>query len=328
MRPDAGAVCSGMPSTLSAARLAFTLVAACAVSLVSSGGCSCGPQFEDTWMDSPETQDPALSDPSYLASNRAIPDDQLAEPVLLAVHGFSASTFEFGELHTRLQDEPGIHLSRVLMGGHGRDVETWRATTPDDWFEPVLDELDALAARGHTNVSIVTSSTAGTLLLRALARGDFDDRAAPREILMVDPLIEPLDQNLYALPAALWIDHVYYEEFTDEERRHWYSNRPREVLLGLLDVIEETKAALDETITLPAGTNLKLYISETDEAVDPRSPGLIEDGVEASGGTMEREDYDARFHVFVRGAARASFTGDDTALQQQAFDDMIARLSP
>lgn len=316
-----------MPST-SAARLTITLVALGTASLVSGGGCSCGPQFEDTWMDSPETEDPALSDPSYLASNRAIPDEQLAEPVLIAVHGFSASTFEFGELHTRLQDEPGIHLSRVLMGGHGRDLEAWRATTPDDWFEPVLDELDALAARGHTNVSIVTSSTGGTLMLRALARGDFDDRPAPREIFLVDPIIEPLDQSLYALPAALWIDHVFYEDFTEEERRHWYSNRPREALLGLLDVINETKAALFDTITLPAGTNLKLYVSETDEAVDPRSPGLIEDGVEASGGTIEREDFDARFHVFVRGTARASFTDDDVALQQQAFDDMIARLTP
>ena len=97
--------------------------------------------YEDTWMDSPLTQDPALTDPAALLSSR-IPSPteyQKTQPVCILVHGFSASSFEFDAFKAFAQSS-NILFSTVVMGGHGRDVHAFKQATYSDWMAPIQAE--------------------------------------------------------------------------------------------------------------------------------------------------------------------------------------------
>jgi carboxylesterase len=75
-------------------------------------GCKTRVSYEDNWMDSPNTQDLSLRDPSYKPVSKRLVSS-LNNPVLIAVHGESYDVFK---------------------------KSTWR-----DWQKPVLDEFEALA---------------------------------------------------------------------------------------------------------------------------------------------------------------------------------------
>jgi carboxylesterase len=54
---------------------------------------------------------------------------------------------------------------QVLLDGHGRDYESFKASTWQDWSSAIKREYEKLEALGYTKISIVGSSTGGTLLL-------------------------------------------------------------------------------------------------------------------------------------------------------------------
>jgi carboxylesterase len=51
------------------------------------------------------------------------------------------------------------------LDGHGRDYESFKASTWQDWSSAIKREYEKLEALGYTKISIVGSSTGGTLLL-------------------------------------------------------------------------------------------------------------------------------------------------------------------
>lgn len=66
-------------------------------------------------------------------------------PVLIAAHGYSASTFEWDELRKYADSvKSGILISQVLLGGHGRTYQDFKNSTWRDWQASILNEYKNL----------------------------------------------------------------------------------------------------------------------------------------------------------------------------------------
>ena len=96
---------------------------------------------ESTWLDSPLTSDDALNNPDALVSRRIKQPslNQQQSPVCVLVHGFSASSYEFESLKASLlAHDPDLLFSAVVMGGHGRDYESFKSASYQDWLKPIV----------------------------------------------------------------------------------------------------------------------------------------------------------------------------------------------
>jgi carboxylesterase len=165
-------------------------------------GCGESPmEYEDWWMDSPSVFDPSLNDPHYRLSTRpGLTTADRSRPVIIAVHGFTASTYEWQEFRSYAESGSPVLVSLVLLGGHGRTLDDFRGSTWRDWGRPILEEYEALVAQGYTNISLAGSSTGGALILEQLAGGLFRGPAAPRHFFFIDPIVVPTDKNLSLIP--------------------------------------------------------------------------------------------------------------------------------
>jgi carboxylesterase len=117
---------------------------------------------------------------------------------------------------------------------------------------------------------------------------------------------------------------------TDEEARHWYTNRPAEALMQLNQVINRVQGDLARGISLPAGAQAKVYKTNGDPTADPVSALLIYRGLRtAAGGRIDVQMLPSDLHVFTRLRARnpAAVTAADHQRQRAAFDEMVARVS-
>jgi carboxylesterase len=300
---------------------------------LAASACGDSPlQYEAHWMDGPEVSDPSLNSPGYSLSTRpGMTAADLTRPVVIAVHGYSASTFEWQEFRDYAEGGSDVLVSLVLLGGHGRSVEedfapsTWR-----QWGQPILDEYAALVAQGYTRISIATASTGGALLLEQLAAGHYAGDVRPRQLFLVDPIVIPTDKALTLIPFVRHLISAVQTDGTEEERAHWYSNRPPSTLAELYELTERVRSRLASGYRLPAGTAATVYKTSRDPTADPVSALLIYRGLRTSeGGRIAVQMFDSPLHVFTRLAARAptAVTAADRQRQQQVFDEMLARAS-
>lgn len=305
---------------------------------------SCDRECQDAWMDGPEITDPSftnllgqLADSSVRVSTRFPDPDSatLARPVVIAVHGYTASTFEwieFAEFAEAVSDTAGglPLVSRVLMGGHGSNIEAFTESTWREWGAPILAEYDSLTAKGYQNISLAGSSTGGTLILHFLSSKAFKNRRSPRNIFFIDPIVLPTVKLLsLARIVGPILGNSPTTGSTDLEKRNWYTNRPAETLDQLYDLVNRVKNRLEQGFSLPTGTRAKLYKAEVDGLADPAGALLIYKGLRAADGTrIDIDMVDSRKHVFtrLRGRKPSSISAADTVRQQNAFADMVERL--
>src|SRR5215831_15090208 len=143
--------------------------------------CSGDPKITDGMLDGDVIFDPSLYHPEqYLVSAKypnPTPED-LQKPVILAIHGYSATTFEWQEF-ADWSVNSNYRVSQVLLGGHGRDYKAFKASTWEDWKSSITEEYEKLIALGYTNISLVGSSTGGTLILEMVSSGYFNNRLHP-----------------------------------------------------------------------------------------------------------------------------------------------------
>jgi carboxylesterase len=97
----------------------------------------------------------------------------------------------------------------------------------------------------------------------------------------------------------------------------------------LNDLVTRLRAQLARGITLPAGSQAKVYKTSRDETADPVSALLIYRGLRTDdGGRIEVQMLDSRLHVFTRLAGRnpAAITSADRQSQEAAFREMVGRV--
>lgn len=289
--------------------------------------CNKNPTIDNTIMlDGNQIYDPSLYEPEKYLLSAALPNptaQDLEVPVILACHGYSSSTFEWDEFRDWSGEEKDFFLSQVLLGGHGRDYETFKNSGWQDWQRSIINEYNSLTNLGYQNINFLASSTSCPLILDLLSSGFFDGKTIPRHILFVDPIIIPSDKLLSIVRIVGPMLGYVETDVTGEEQGHWYVFRPQETLQELQKLFTHVRKKLESDIHLPAKCRLKTYKSKKDPSADPVSAVLIYKGVKtASGDKIQVQMVDSDLHVFTRLAGREHVTNNDRQNQVNAFQDI------
>ena len=290
-------------------------------------GCDKTPPYTDAMLDGGKLFDPSLYHPEKYLTSIAHPNptaEEKARPVIIACHGYSATTFEWDEFRAWLKpDSSKVFLSQVLLGGHGRSYEEFKQSTWRDWQDSIKSEYERLVKEGYTNISFTGSSTSGPLLIEMVASGYFNGKVIPKKILLVDPIVIASNKTLSLVgilgPMLGYID----TKDSPAEDKYWYHYRPQETLQELQTLLNRVRKDLEKGVTLPSGCAMKVYKSKKDDVADPVSAVLIYKGMRtASGGLIDIDMVDSRLHVFTRLDLRTDATDKDRENQQNAFQDM------
>jgi len=314
------------------------LAAACVITPVE-----CDDECAENWMDG-EVNDSSFdgsdSGHYYRVSKRPDTLPQAVKdtlPVLIAVHGFSASTFEWLELRRYVGDvkpyaermaegdTPRVLVSLVLLGGHGQDIRDFQDSSWEAWGRPILAEYDSLVKQGYKNISFAGASTGCPLLLEYVAGRRFD-KQPPRNFFFIDPIIVPSAKILSLIGILGPIVGNSPSDNTPEEEKHWYTNRPQEALDELYTLVNRIKNRLEDGITLPKGSRAKVWKAERDALADPIGALLLYKGLKnADGSRIDVEMVATGKHVFTRLAGRNGASPADSALQEKTFEEMLER---
>ncbi|WP_020597490.1 alpha/beta hydrolase [Spirosoma panaciterrae] len=298
---------------------------------LSVWACAPEPSITKEMLDSGTLFDPSLYNPANYLVSKALPTptpEQAKKPVIIACHGYSATTFEWDEFRSWSAGRTDFLLSQVLLGGHGRSYNDFKASSWHDWQEAIMTEYSQLEKAGYQNISLLTSSTSGALVLELIASGYFVNHIKPRHVLLVDPIVIPSDKSLSLI--GLFGPMLGYIETKQsiEEDKVYYHFRPQETLQQLQNLLTTVRKDLEKGITLPIGCDLKVYKSKKDPAADPVSAVLIYQGTQtADGKPVSVELINSDLHVYTRLKHRESITAQDQLNQTSTFSDIRQRVT-
>jgi carboxylesterase len=298
--------------------------------VIGLSACSKSPEIDnETMLDGDQIFDPSLYNASKYLLSAAYNNPSTAQkntPVVIAVHGYTATTFEWDEFRTYCDTKADVLVSQVLLGGHGRTYEEFKKSTWKDWQTPILDEYNALRAKGYTNINFAGSSTASPLVMDLIKNGDIGNNGL-RHIFMVDPIVIPSDKMLTIIGLVGPMLGYLESTNTPAEEGHWYHFRPQETLKQMLDLTDKTRKDLQSGYNLPTGCKVKVYKSIKDPTADAVSAVLIYKGLKNSDGSnIDIEMLESELHVVTRLNGRDNITQHDRDIQKHVFDDMHKRL--
>ena len=292
-------------------------------------GCSKDPDLTEDMLGGGVVFDPSFYNPEQFLISHAIPDptpEQAATPVIIASHGYTATTFEWNEFREFADVYGGVYVSQVLLGGHGGNYEDFRNSSWRDWQSAIIREYDRLVQAGFQNIHFLGSSTSGALFLELLAGDHFNGKPAPGQVFLVDPIVIPSNKSLSMIQIFGPMLGYLETDQTSEEDKFWFRYRPEETLRELQNLINIVRKDLEKGFVLPQGTSLKVYKSIKDPTADPVSAVLIKRGVKTSSGNpIEVEMVNSDLHVYTRLELRPH-TAADIENQISTFNDIIARV--
>lgn len=293
------------------------------ISLHAILACQKQPPIDNTIMlDGDKVVDETLNNPQrFLISQKYSnpTDDILNKPVLITVHGYSATTYEWREFYD-WHDSVDFEVSLLLLGGHGRSYNDFANAKWEDWQKPIIEEYNNLTQKGFKNISLLCSSTACPLVLNLFKDNSFDNTNPPRNVIFIDPIIVASNKTLSIIKAAGPILGYVDSELDTEEIGYWYNYRPQESLQELQEILTGTRKDLQKGITPTATTNFVVYKSISDPSADPVSAPLIYQGLKTDKLKINMVDTD--LHVFTRLAARKDVSEADRELQLKTFNEI------
>lgn len=287
------------------------------------------PDIEEGILDSVEIIDASILNPeNYLLSSK-IPSptsEDLNTPVIIAVHGFSASTFEWDELKKHINDNnlsDEVYISQVLLGGHGRSFKDFKASSYHDWQQSIRVEYKKLSEMGYTNISLIGSSTGCSLITDLLEKNFFKENL--KNIFFIDPIIIPSDKMLGLVGLVGPIIGYVESDLEDGEEKYWYKYRPHETLKELNTLIIKVRKQLEDGINIKE-RYLKVFKSLKDDAADPVSAVLLYKGMKTNSGKIDVEMIDSDIHVYTRLDLRPKVSEKDLQNQQNTFNEVIQKV--
>jgi carboxylesterase len=301
--------------------------------LLIIAACSKQPVIDDSVMlDGNKVNDPSITNPAgYLISYKITnPTDKEKEtPVVIVVHGYSATTYEWDEFRKWADSTGNILTSQVLLGGHGRNYEDFKKATWEDWQKPILNEYLRLDSLGFKNISLMGSSVGGTLILNLLYTNKCNNSNLPKHIIMIDPIVVASNKLLSVISIVGPL--VGYTETTldSAEVGHWYNYRPQESLQQLQKFLDITRLKLQKGIQLPANMDITVYKSIHDKTADPISAALLYNGIKKyDGSRIDVRMVSSNLHVFTNLHGRRKVSQADRTLQLKTFGEIAKILIP
>lgn len=295
-----------------------------------SFACQQEPVITEEMLDGNTIFDPSIYEPEKFLLSYAIPEptpEQAATPVIIACHGYTATTFEWNEFRQWVGTRDDIYVSQVLLGGHGRSYADFKNSSWKDWQAAITEEYSRLEQAGYTNISLLGASTSCALFLELLASDYFSARTTPQHFLLVDPIVIPSNKMLSLVGVVGPMLGFMETDQSAEEDKVYYRFRPQETLQELQSLITIVRKDLEQGIVLPENSSLKVYKSKKDPTADPVSAALIYKGVTtADSQPIEVEMVDSDFHVYTRLDLRDHYSSRDLQNQQETFNDIISRV--
>ena len=307
----------------------ITYLVACFCITVLFLGCDKSPEIEDTMLDSNFIFDPSINNPEEFLVSAAYPTPTAADlekHIIIAVHGYTSTTFEWSEFREWSTD-PAYRISQVLLGGHGTSYEDFKASKWEDWAESIQLEYETLMALGYTKISLVGSSTGGALLLELVRSDYFDDKLSPKNIFLIDTIVVP-SSKLQSIAGIVGPMLVFIEtDQTTEEDAYWYHFRPQETISELNELMKKVRKGLEDGFSLPTDTYMKVFHSKHDPTANSLSSVLIYTGLKTSNGdNIDVQIMNSDIHVFTRLKLRDTVSPLNLANQEDAFSQMAGRL--
>lgn len=304
--------------------------------IITVNSCNDNPTITEDMLDGNVIFDPSIYKPeeylvSYYNTNPTEEEKQL--PVVIAIHGYSASTFEWNEFkefinkyNQNSSQNPlvsKILVSQVLLGGHGRTYADFKNATWQDWQTSIKEEYNRLVSLGYKNINFAASSTACPLILNLIKSGYLNQEVKPNQIFMIDPIIIASNKTL-SLAGILGPMLGYIEGgINNNEKKYWYTYRPQESLRELQTLLTLTRKDLEDGINLPKSSYLNIYKSKKDNVADPISSVFIYNGVN---GYKDVKIIDSDIHVLTRLEGREKVTVKDKDNQNVVFGDILSKL--
>lgn len=242
--------------------------------------------------------------------------------VVVSVHGFTATPYENKFLLDYLTKKDGnILTSRVMLGGHGTDVEDFENSTWKDWQKPLEDELDKLNLLGYKNVSVITTSTGGTLLLEILSRKNYQNL---KKVVMIAPLLIFSNKTMQFvdLVKSLGIRSMP-NDLEEESVGNWYRERPLNSLSQLNQLTLKVRDLLEKGVKISDDTEFQIIQSLAENTVDPLSTVLIRYGLTAK---TEVLFFDSKRHIPI--VPFNDFTEKDRKTMDEIYQGVYRFISP
>lgn len=278
-------------------------------------------------LDGTTINDSSLTHPEKFLLSVANPSPTVldkSKPVFIAVHGFTATTFEWLEFKNFVKNNGNALISVVLLGGHGRDYSDFKKATWEDWQAPIIKEYNDLRALGYTNISLIGSSTGCPLLLEAISANKLNTDVL-KKVFFIDPIIVPSTKTL-ALISAVGPALGYSASTMEQgENGFWYKYRPYQALEQLNNITQLMRKRLEDGITLPDNVSLTVYKAKKDGAADPVSAALLYNGIKNKE-KLKVSVINSELHVFTRLKGRNVITPEDIELQNNIFNEILPTL--
>lgn len=301
-----------------------------AITLLLFAGCEKTPSIPADFLGGGAIFDSSIYNPEkYLlsATNPNPTEAETQKPVIIASHGYSATTFEWDEFKAWSAGRTDYYLSQVLLGGHGRTYEDFKKSTWRDWQAAIADEYNKLVKAGYKNINFAASSTSCPLLLDMIHAGFFNNANTTVHIFLVDPVVIPSNKSLSLVGIIGPMLGYQTADYDAGEERVYYKYRPQETLQQLQDVLNVVRNELEHGITLPKNVYLKVYKSKRDPTADPVSAALIYNGVKTNAGNpIDLDLINSELHVFTRLSLVPNVTALDKENQVYAFNDITTRI--
>lgn len=290
-------------------------------------GCSDEPTIDNsTMLDGDQIFDASIYNPENYLVSVAIDSPttiQKNTPVIIATHGYSATTFEWDEFRNYSDMNANILISQVLLGGHGRTYEEFKNSTWKDWQTPIMNEYNTLRDKGYININFAGSSTACALMLD-LIKTDKIGANGLKHIFLIDPIVIPSDKSLTLIGLIGPMLGYFESTNTTTEDSYYYRFKPQETLKELLNLTNKVRKDLQNGFNLPQNTQMKVYKSTNDDVADAVSAVLLYKGLKNNDGSkINIQMIDSKLHVVTRLDGRDHITQKDIDIQKQVFDDML-----
>jgi len=288
------------------------------------------PNISDDLLDGDIIFDPSLYNPEQFLISAKYPTPtptDLSKHIILAIHGYSATTFEWQEFKD-WSTNPSYRISQVLLDGHGRDYESFKSSKWEDWRSAITDEYEKLIALGYTKISIAGSSTGGTLILELVKSGYFNTHLHPKNLFLIDPIVVSSTklQSVVGIVGPM-LGYVEVDQ-SSQENKYWYRFRPYETVNELNAVMKNVRKGLEDGVVLPSGTYFKVFHSLHDLVASTTSTVLIYKGLKTSSGApIDVQIMDSDIHVFTRLSLRSNVTPLQLANQKDAFNQIANTLN-
>lgn len=259
----------------------------------------------------------------YLLSAITPSVDDLEKPVLITVHGFGSTNYEWTEFQEWSKDKTDFKVSLVLLGCHGRNYSDFKSSTWEKWQQPIIDEYNKLRNLGYKKINFIGSSTGCPLILNMITENKINPNVL-KHVIFIDPIIVPSNKDITLIDGVGPIlGYSKDETMAKGENGYWYKYRPQEALKELNKITQFERATTEDGRKLPVGVTLKVYKAINDASADPISAAMLKNGIKLyDGRDIEVIMVNTSVHVFTRLHGRDIITIADKNLQTKTFEEI------